>query len=65
MRHGRVHQHGGAAASNDTSLVPFNPFADTPVEGVHWRKSAAFGQPISRFSYQTPRTYQFSVGVKF
>ena len=52
-------------ASNDTSLVPFNPFVDTPVEGVHWRKSATFGQPISRFSYQTPRTYQFSVGVKF
>jgi hypothetical protein len=52
-------------ASNNATLLPFNPFLETPVEGVHWRKGEAFGQPLSRFAYQTPRTYQFSVGVKF
>jgi hypothetical protein len=52
-------------ASNNATLQPFNPFTDTPVEGVHWKKADAFGKPISRFAYQTPRTFQFSFGVKF
>jgi outer membrane receptor protein involved in Fe transport len=51
--------------SNSPGLVPFNPFAETPVEGVHWQKSDSFGKPLTRFAYQTPRTWQFSVGVKF
>ncbi len=51
--------------ANASALVRFNPFADTPVEGVNWRKGATFGQATSRFAYQTPRTYQFSVGVRF
>ena len=52
-------------ASNNAALAPFNPFTETPVEGVHWKKAESFGKPISRFAYQTPRTYQFSMGVKF
>lgn len=48
-----------------TSLARFNPFSETPVEGVNWRKGPTFGQPLSRFAYQTPRTYQFSVGIRF
>jgi hypothetical protein len=51
--------------ANLASLTRFNPFTETPVEGVHWRKGTTFGQPLSRFAYQTPRTYQFSVGVRF
>ena len=48
-----------------SSLTRFNPFTDTPVEGVNWRKGSTFGQPTSRYAYQTPRTYQFSVGFRF
>ena len=51
--------------ANASSLARFNPFTDTPVEGVNWRKGATFGQATSRFAYQTPRTYQFSVGLRF
>jgi hypothetical protein len=51
--------------ANLASLTRFNPFTETPVEGVHWRKGPNFGQPLSRFAYQTPRTYQFSMGVRF
>ena len=51
--------------ANSSTLARFNPFTDTPVEGVIWRKGATFGQATSRFAYQTPRTYQFSVGLRF
>jgi outer membrane receptor protein involved in Fe transport len=53
----------------------FNPFTETPVEGVNWQKGPLFGKPTttatpSNFnnaiaSYQLPRTYRFSVGVRF
>ncbi len=48
-----------------TSLPRFNPFTETPVEGVNWRKGSTFGQATSRYAYQTPRTYQFAVGFRF
>ncbi|MGE0454496.1 MAG: carboxypeptidase regulatory-like domain-containing protein [Vicinamibacteria bacterium] len=51
--------------ANTASLARFDPFTQTPVEGVHWRKGPAFGQALSRFAYQTPRTFQFSAGVRF
>jgi hypothetical protein len=58
--------NAGVQTNNSvTTLAAFNPFTETPVEGVHWRKSATFGQPVSRFAYQTPRTLNFSVGVRF
>ncbi len=50
---------------NSASIAPFNPFTETPVEGVHWMKGTAFGTPTSRFAYQTPRTFSFSLGVRF
>jgi outer membrane receptor protein involved in Fe transport len=61
----------------------FNPFTDTPVEGVNYAlltpdvaatlrsrgftipESQVFGSPISSSSYQLPRTYQLSLGVRF
>jgi hypothetical protein len=52
-------------AVDDSDLQLFNPFTDTPVEGVHWRKGEEFGQPISRDAYTVPRTFSFSIGVKF
>ncbi|MFZ2490746.1 MAG: TonB-dependent receptor [Thermoanaerobaculia bacterium] len=51
---------------NDSSLKRFNPLAgDVPVEGVHYKKGPNFGRPTSTASYQTPRGYRFSVGLRF
>jgi hypothetical protein len=45
--------------------IAFNPFNETPVEGVHWAKFATFGEPIAESQYQDPRTFRFSVGFRF
>ena len=50
---------------NNNSIAAFNPFTTAPVEGVNWRKAPTFGQPTSRYAYQTPRTVSFSVGLRF
>lgn len=52
-------------AEDDDSLQPFNPFTETPIEGVHWRKGQNFGRPSNEGSFQQPRTFRFSVGLKF
>ena len=46
-------------------LAPFDPFTQTPVEGVHWEKTATFGQALNADDFQTPRTFRFSVGFRF
>ncbi len=59
-------------------LEPFNPFTTTPIEcpqgapadtceslGAHWQKGASFGKPDSEGDYQQPRTFRFSVGLRF
>lgn len=51
--------------NNSSTVSAFNPFTTAPVEGVHWAKGSTFGQPTSRFAYQTPRTLSFSVGMRF
>jgi hypothetical protein len=51
--------------ANVNTIPAFNPFTTQPTEGVNWRKAPTFGQPLSRFAYQTPRTFQFSLGVRF
>ena len=51
--------------TNDTTLSAFNPYTTTPVEGVNWRKGPAFGQPVSPGSFQSPREFNFSVGLRF
>jgi hypothetical protein len=53
------------SAVDDSSLPLFDPFTETPVEGVHWQKSDEFGTAVSRSAYTLPRTFSFSVGVKF
>jgi Carboxypeptidase regulatory-like domain/TonB dependent receptor/TonB-dependent Receptor Plug Domain len=53
------------AGSTTVRCDAFNPFTDTPVEGVHWQKGPIFGQPTSNLAYQTPRTYRVSLGVRF
>ncbi|HEX7152102.1 MAG TPA: carboxypeptidase regulatory-like domain-containing protein [Thermoanaerobaculia bacterium] len=53
----------------------FNPFTETPVEGIHWQKGSIFGKPTTlgtpanaaagTSSFNLPRTYRFSFGVRF
>lgn len=52
-------------AVDDPNLEFFDPFTETPVEGVHWRKGRRFGQATERGAYTLPRTFRFSVGIKF
>jgi hypothetical protein len=56
---------GVSTAANATGLQTFNPYTTTPVEGVHYRLATNFGQPLNNLAYQTPRTYRFSLGVRF
>jgi outer membrane receptor protein involved in Fe transport len=52
--------------SASTSVIKaFNPFTETPVEGVNWRKNASFGKATGPASYQLPRTWRFSAGIRF
>ncbi len=70
----RTRRNNGAASG----LIAFNPFTTTPIEcpqgaaaadctamGAHWQKATTFGTPTSTASYQVPRTYQFSLGLRF
>jgi TonB dependent receptor len=64
-------QHG-LLAVNATVLDPtnssharFDPFTQTPVQGVNWDKGAKFGKANAATDYQLPRTFRFSVGVRF
>jgi outer membrane receptor for ferrienterochelin and colicin len=47
------------------SLQAFNPFTETPVEGVNWRRGPNFGRAVSRFAYTTPQSMRLSFGVRF
>lgn len=46
-------------------IESFDPFEDVPVEGVHWEKRTSFGQATQPEHYQEPRTYRFSMGLRF
>jgi hypothetical protein len=56
---------------NTTVLGPrqgydaFNPFTETPVQGVNWDFGENFGQPQSANDYQLPRTFRVSFGLRF
>jgi outer membrane receptor for ferrienterochelin and colicin len=45
--------------------LAFNPFTETPVEGVHWVKGPQFGQATNPLGFQQPRTYRLAVGLRF
>jgi hypothetical protein len=51
--------------TNDSTLQKFNPFTTKPVEGVNYRKGPSFGLATSPASYQSPRNYYFSAGLRF
>ncbi|MEO6260373.1 MAG: TonB-dependent receptor [Thermoanaerobaculia bacterium] len=48
-----------------SGLTAFNPFTTKPIEGVHYLRAPDFGKPTGPSSYQTPRTYRFSIGARF
>ena len=50
---------------NTATLARFNPFTTTPVQGVNWNLSPAFGTPTNRFAYDSPRELRLSFGVRF
>jgi hypothetical protein len=56
---------GVLTAANSPAMRPFNPFTETPVEGVNWAKGGSFGRQVSQFSWTTPRMFRFSLGVRF
>ena len=51
--------------SNSSAMTVFNPFTETPVQGVNWSPGPLFGQAINKDAYTTPRTFRFSVGFRF
>ena len=50
---------------DDPTLQPFNPFTDTPIEGVNWRKGSSFGQAVNASAFTLPRTFFLSLGARF
>lgn len=54
-----------STAATVTTLQPFNPRTETPVEGVHYQRAANFGQPLNDLAYQRPRTVRLSFGARF
>ena len=52
-------------------LQPFNPFTETPVQGVHWdyaRNASGqqtFGTARNVNDYQLGRTFRISGGIRF
>jgi hypothetical protein len=47
------------------TMRAFNPFTETPVEGVHYELSPDFGKALSADDYQRPREYYFGFGFRF
>jgi outer membrane receptor for ferrienterochelin and colicin len=54
-----------ASPGSAQGLQPFNPFTETPVQGVNWVYGHGFGQPSGTSSYQAPRTFSCSAGIRF
>jgi hypothetical protein len=58
-------------ARDDSDLQTFNPFTETPVEGVHYVLGSNFGEastPTTQATqghYQLPRVYRLSFGLRF
>ena len=52
-------------ADDAARFQPFNPFTTTPVQGTHWDYGDRFGEAIAADAYTVPRTFRFSVGVRF
>ena len=74
---GTVFVNGGGVALNTigsgvltpittpATLARFDPFTETPVQGVNWNYGANFGTPVNRFAFTSPRMFRLSFGVRF
>ena len=56
--------------TNSSSYAAFNPFTTTPKQGArgtgaNWNTGPSFGKATSAASYQSTRTFQISMGVRF
>jgi hypothetical protein len=56
-----------ADVSEDATVLtdgyePFDPFTQKPVRGVNYELASSFGTPTA---YQAPRSFRFSVGLRF
>jgi outer membrane receptor for ferrienterochelin and colicin len=51
--------------NNRPSIAPFNPFTETPLQGVNYVLGPNFGKPTSSASYQQPLTFVLGVGARF
>jgi len=56
---------GVLTAANDPRLIPFDPFDEQPVRGVHWELAPGFGEPLGAGDYAPTRTWSVSFGVRF
>jgi hypothetical protein len=52
-------------AADDEQLVPFDPFTEEPVRGVHWDLAPGFGNPVSADDVTQPRTWSVAFGLRF
>jgi hypothetical protein len=59
----RINQ--GVLGPGVSGMLAFDPFTQTPVEGVNWSKRSNFGTAVNRLAYTSPRIFRFSVGVRF
>jgi len=56
--------------AGSANYAAFNPFTDTPTQGArgtgaNWNYGSLFGKPTGAASYQAPRSFNFSVGLRF
>ena len=50
---------------NTPTLARFNPLTTAPVQGVNWNLAPAFGTPVNRSAFDSPRTFRITFGVRF
>ncbi len=52
-------------AANDPRYLPFDPFNEQPVRGVHWDTAPGFGEALSANDFAPPRSWSVSFGLRF
>jgi carboxypeptidase family protein/TonB-dependent receptor-like protein len=55
----------GVLSPNGTTRPNFNPFTQTPVQGVNWDFAPSFGTAQNRMALTMPREFRLSFGVRF
>jgi hypothetical protein len=67
FNHQRIDGFNTTILRRDTNsaYAAFNPFTETPVQGVHWDFGPEYGKVTGTSDYQTPREASFSVGFRF